>query len=218
MAMPAQTGRINLVGRLGNAEVFSTGFAIDVGDGVVESQADWEDMIDAIYTQFSDNAFAALAAILDPQSAYTAIRGYYYAIAGAGATYQADHAIAGGSGTSSRELKPAQTSLVASLRTGRPGRSYRGRMFLPATGVELTQSTFAFAGAEAISEAMADFFSGINRDIATAKVHVVSDTRSTSTQVTYVSVDHRIDIQRRRADALSTSSPVITPVVQTPGG
>lgn len=103
--------------------------------------------------------------------------------------------------------KPYQCSAVISLRTGRPGRSYRGRIYWPALNVTLSTATLRIAPASvlALCTAMRDLLNGIRT--APSLPHpmnlvVVSQTRNENTTVTQLQVGDVMDIQRRRRDSL----------------
>lgn len=103
--------------------------------------------------------------------------------------------------------KVPQTALVLSLLTGRPGRSYRGRMYWPACGAAINQGTGRLSNptiaqvAEAYDNLVVEI--GIASDQETSLVPVVySPTLNVVTPVTQVSVGDVLDTQRRRRDTL----------------
>lgn len=103
--------------------------------------------------------------------------------------------------------KVPQTALVLSLLTGRPGRSYRGRMYWPACGATIDATTGRLSGpttaqvAEAYDDLVVEL--GMASLSSTSMVPVVfSPTLNVVTPVTQVSVGDVLDTQRRRRDTL----------------
>jgi hypothetical protein len=104
---------------------------------------------------------------------------------------------------------PAQSSIVASLRTNTPGGSGRGRMYWPGVGASITSGlrlnalTHAALPAEfktyllAMRTALANAFPTIGFDLA-----VRSKTTHTTPHVVRLQVGDVIDTQRRRRDTL----------------
>lgn len=110
-----------------------------------------------------------------------------------------------GSGTAN---KTYQTCVVFTFLTGRPGRSYKGRMYWPAlfaglnTQLRLAQSTideYAGAGVDLLN-LISD--AGIT-DAERPYPVVVSQTQGLATPITSVRVGDVLDIQRRRRDSLT---------------
>lgn len=98
-----------------------------------------------------------------------------------------------------------QTALVGSLRTDEAGRSARGRMYFPATGIEIAAS-----GRIEQSDAL-DYANGMGTLLAqvcadhsdpTAQIQVYSRTEDVIRPVTRLLVDGTPDTQRRRRDKL----------------
>lgn len=115
--------------------------------------------------------------------------------------------------------KPFQTALVSSLLTGRPGRSYRGRLYWPALGATISATDLRVSDttAQSICTAVGQFLTAIGNaapagtDMALA---VVSQTLSTRSAVTGIQVGDVLDVQRRRRDSLQEgrfSAPFPTP-------
>lgn len=104
--------------------------------------------------------------------------------------------------------KPFQTSTVTSLLTGRPGRSYRGRLYWPTLAMPVSTTTlripsstrdqFATQMAEFLSDTQQGAFAG-----APLRLAVVSQTQNTMTPVTQIQVGDVLDVQRRRRDSLT---------------
>lgn len=107
---------------------------------------------------------------------------------------------------SATAVNPLPTSMVGSLRTGLPGRRYRGRMYWPAVGLQLTVGgRFSTSDATGAPPDFAEMLEGIStRWPATgAPVPVVvSKVGGVVTPVTSIQVGDVPDTQRRRRDAL----------------
>lgn len=103
--------------------------------------------------------------------------------------------------------KPYQTAVVTSLLTGRPGRSYRGRLYWPAQALSMSTSDLRITGpaAQGIADAMGAFLTDV-AELTPGGVGVrpvvVSQTLDVATPVTSVSVGNIFDVQRRRRDSL----------------
>lgn len=106
-------------------------------------------------------------------------------------------------------LFPPQISLVISLLTGRPGRSYRGRMYWPCiggisinnTGMASPSTIATLAGK--VAAALPDFG---ERSMSADLVPVVySPKLNEFTNVTSIAIGTALDTQRRRRDALVES-------------
>lgn len=103
--------------------------------------------------------------------------------------------------------KPYQCSVVASLRTGRPGRSFRGRLYWPCLSGSLSTATmrllpddtgvFATNMAELLDAMRTS--SPLEHDLMSV---VVSLTTDTYTGINEIQVGDIIDTQRRRRDSL----------------
>ena len=109
-----------------------------------------------------------------------------------------------GSGTITN---PFQSALVATLQTGRPGRSYRGRMYLPFltsafnAGKISTTSVTLGARAAAVADLLADTATAAS-SFPGLQPAVVSKAADAVTSVTSVRVGDIMDTQRRRRDSL----------------
>lgn len=102
---------------------------------------------------------------------------------------------------------PAQSCVTLSLRTGRPGGSYRGRLYLPALGLTLSAGRLSPTRVQSLAEVSATFISSLGENLPGAlnalglKPAVVSTVTGRSTAVKQIAVGNRLDSQRRRAEA-----------------
>lgn len=103
--------------------------------------------------------------------------------------------------------KPFQTSIVTSLITGRPGRSYRGRLYWPALGIELDSSSLRVPlnALTYLNQDVQGFLSAVQEaqpTVRAVRLAVVSNTLSVATAVTQIQMGDVLDTQRRRRDSL----------------
>lgn len=100
---------------------------------------------------------------------------------------------------------PPQCAIVASLLTGKPGKSFRGRVYLPYNAEALVDSDgrVSTAGQTEIAGAWAAFLGGINSAPDFRFCKVFSRTKGVATTITTVSVGNVYDTQRRRRNGLT---------------
>ena len=104
--------------------------------------------------------------------------------------------------------KPFQTSMVLSLRTAHPGRRGRGRMYIPALAMPITQSSLRVPQADVDSTlaAMKTLLTGTGTQLETSLggiAHVLavhSKVGALETEVNMLEMGDVLDVQRRRRD------------------
>lgn len=103
-------------------------------------------------------------------------------------------------------IHPLPTAMVASLKTGRAGRRYRGRSYWPAVGLTVDASgKFTSADTTAIPQRFKDLFVAIEDAwpaTGSLELVVASKVADEVTPVTSISVGNVPDTQRRRRDGL----------------
>lgn len=214
--------RVVFSGSLWGTDRWTTGCQISTPGNdppaLPEGQAALEGISAWMETIFDDGGSGILNA--GSQTVYDRAQMYFVNSAGV-ALFQWEYApsppVAGG-GT---PLHPPQVAVVASLRTGLPGRNRRGRMYLPCLGVAIGGGgLIPTATAGGIAEAAAELLTGINTVVAgefgaESRVVVASNTGiGLLTPVTSVQVGNVFDTQRRRrSDFTETwqTSPVAVP-------
>ena len=164
----------------------------------------------------TSGAWHTMKAYLDSSFHLTKVTCYVYLSSTGGATYVGEYSSTPNPGTSSAAALPLQVGLVLTLRTGSAGRSFRGRMYLPINNLSLD------AGHEAPVAALADLctswataFSDWNTGGTGTEVCVISTQRGVATPVTSVTMDSRMDVQRRRANRqaiTATTANAVTPM------
>lgn len=98
---------------------------------------------------------------------------------------------------------PLQTAMCMNLRSSTPGRRARGRMFLPAYGLQLGGVEFKSTDLDNIGADLKSSFDDLNSGsgpISGVTVVVVSKTGATTHEIDRITTDGRPDIQRRRAN------------------
>jgi hypothetical protein len=106
--------------------------------------------------------------------------------------------IAAGTGTVG--ALPAQVSRVVTLLTGVAGRSYRGRMYFPATALACGATDLQFTDNGATLLTQLDGWLAMQSAVNKWQAVVVSSARSAKTNVQSFKTDSLPDIQRRRVN------------------
>lgn len=207
--------KLQLNGQIGNFEQFSMNVAYDVegelSEGWVQSTAN--DMADAAAAVAPG---PALLSLMRPEDSFVSLRlegredatDALIGVAESGG-------VAGRTGTGLGDLPP-QSAAVISLRTDAPGASGRGRIYWPATGLELTSGLRIPQGTQlGYAVDAAAYFSDIETAMEAAATSlppwaslnfaVRSKTTKTTPHVQRVQVGDVVDTQRRRRDAMPES-------------
>lgn len=208
---------IRISGTLPGGEVWSVNpkFAI-VGGGAVDDYQILLGWASSVAGLNGGNVLPTnMRAILSTVGAVTSIRAEYYGESGrldVAAEFVLSSPVAG-TGTASKTFSDA---LCVSLLSGRPGRSYRGRLYFPALAIQLAAGTLRIAPAttQTYATEVATYLDAIADAVgagATVRPMIVSQTRNVNTQISAVRVGDVLDTQRRRRDALQelySSAPV----------
>lgn len=204
MAIPADVVRLALFGTLVGGEIWNTNVwarPVVYPDPVVP---DDEDSAQTLLNNFTTGtewgAFLnSLLALQRPGDSIDGAKLYSYRTGGPAATVIAEKAITGpGTGSSSH---PNQVCRVLTLRSAFAGRSRRGRMYLPAAGAVIAQSTGLFSdNGQTLVNNTANLFKHWANLTDAYYASIVSQTLGSAVSVIQVDTDQRADIQRRRAD------------------
>ena len=199
MAYPVQSARAVIHANMANgAEIAEWGFW--VGPITIASESDAQTAVNSIAADFGTNG-SAIQAILSTDCTYDKVTLYAYPDGGTKAVYVAEADISGGGGNGSATA-PLTQSLVVTLRTGFAGRSRRGRVYLPACGIEASSGhIFPTTATNNAINAVAAFFSDVGSDVA--PVVVASTVTGQRYPVTAVDGDYKPDVQRRRSNRLA---------------
>ena len=138
MSIPAGSTKVVLSGVSPQGEIFATGFWLSGGAINSEASANIAAQAIADMTKWTDTGDGSPVKLIGADTQYQTVTVYHYANAGSRAQFIGEAALAGQVGTANQGPLPLQCAVVVSLRTGLPGRSRRGRMYLPATNQSLT--------------------------------------------------------------------------------
>lgn len=209
MAIPAGVTRISLQGAFVAGDIFDT--SVWVRGAAIASDADANSFAADVATIFNAQSLGFLP-LLDSGSKYTAVKVYHYPTGGPTATYVGNFNIIGGVGTGSGHM-PHQVCIVVTTRTAFSGRSKRGRMYLPATGINLTSDLQM--NTALLSTAMGfigGFFEALKTMPIPATAVVVSTKLTSTSDIVEITADTQPDIQRRRGNKVTIDGVIITPV------
>lgn len=205
MPIPAGSWRVTVNGQMPSGEGFVTGFWM--GGAAYTNHASLQTLSDSVRDSFQSNALTAIRAMNPAGLKFQKIKTYAYDGSGAKAVDVAESAIVTGQqpGTSVAATLPMQACMVVTLHTGRPGRSYRGRMYVPAISAALATHQYAAADVNAVTGAVANWFTNLN-SLLTPYVAVMSTKLGATAVVTDVAADSIPDTQRGRAEHLAAST------------
>lgn len=201
MARPSNVTRVIINGHLEGGEVFNWGFWLD---GTPTSQSLANTWAQTLADYFETYALTALAGTLDADSGYDGVTIYAYPDPAQGAAFTAEAAIDSGTGTSVAASLPQQVAWVVTTRTGLPGRARRGRMYIPVNALALTNHQLTTTQNASLLDAVATYVQNINNNADLGNVTVVSQVGvGQENNVSQLTSDSRLDIQRRRANSES---------------
>lgn len=198
---PAFLARFVLVGTLPGGEEWATGLWWTV-NAAPTNGPDFQSFVD----EYAADVFAHTG-WFRPQNVaaatWTGVKGYYYAGNPSAPAIFAGENVFGSpvTGTGSGQEQPNQVSIVCSTLTGQSGRSFRGRMYVPATNLGITAGVIASGQVDAVATGLVDAIDAVRTD-TTWRPMVVSNTQNVMTEIIQLRVDNKPDIQRRRANKL----------------
>lgn len=213
MARPAKLWRVIMFGRLYGLQDWSTGYWIQGGaDATDPTPAEMQLSLQSIWA-LASAPYTGFRPLNFTTSTVDGLRGYWYSSAGGPATSVGDYAPAGGSTGTGTTRQPPLASIVMSLQTGRAGRSYRGRMYMPISGCPALASNgeVPTAQVDALATATQNHFNACNAIdwsgswLKSGTIVVASDTKGVSTPVTSVEIDSIVDTQHRRSNDFSAT-------------
>lgn len=153
--------------------------------------------------------------LLGPDSGLDGCRVYSYQDTSGRATNIADASIGLPGNSSATALLPNQCAVVVTLKTAVAGRRHQGRVYWPINKWGLgSQGQLALVDATGIAGWMAEFITRLNSHIGPAKIGVLSRAKALHTPgslvefqpITSVTVDTKIDVQRRRANKATANN------------
>lgn len=204
MAIPAGTIKVVLSGTLNGGEIWETGFWLSgpANATAAELNALAKLVADEMTIASPAGGIAALMGhFADGKCAFTEVRTYLYqggttaSVIGTYTVPQTATTVGVGS-----PKQPDQCCIVLTLRSDLAGRRHRGRMYLPVQGATLgTDGEVAKSETDTVTAAFARSFDAIGKPgsaLAIVSQVGVGDV----TLVSSVTMDTRLDIQRRRAN------------------
>lgn len=223
MAIPADVMRLSIVGHGTGSDIWNNSYWWKPslpGDPVPSNNAQAAAALAAMIADAKWTAYTTfLQSIMPAVCTIDSASLYCYPTGGPAATAVAQQLIPS-VGSNGVGPQIPQCSMVASLRTGQAGRSFRGRVYLPKQSAVLTGG-HQFPGTEctAAANAVAAFLSGWSLKTITPSgggifAVVVSPTRGSASGVEQVIVDSKPDVQRRRINRMvteNTKSAAVTP-------
>lgn len=212
MALPNGVARWTISGALTAEEVWAIDWWTQPGTGYSSAQQ-WADTVTAMLGVIQSNSLHTnLAGLMATGGNVQGVSGLYYKTSQT-AEYSAQALLgtpAAGAGTS---YMPLQQCFCITTLTPRPGGSYRGRMYLPATGMTLDSNRrFNGAALAAVVNSVKGVLSAGNTVGLYGPPVVVSRTKTVATQITAIRYDLKPDIQRRRANRQSAGTRTVVAV------
>nr|CRY97379.1 hypothetical protein [uncultured prokaryote] len=195
------TAHVHIVcsGTMPGGEIFAFGWDYA---GAAGNQTTLDGIVSDVATALSGGTIGGTIRSLISSGGYiTAVTGYSYADASSPAVLASSTVVnLAGSGTGKL---PYQCALVATLRTAVPSRRTRGRMYLPATGVTMgAGNVMTSPTVDSVATAVRDLISAPGEGVIP---NVVSKAGSIMTPVTTITVDNKVDTQRRRAQSVAAT-------------
>jgi len=201
MSIPTGVSRWVLQGHLANGEIFETGWWEEFAP---DTETAANSAAEAQWGTFKSSCETALVATLPATAGYDGLKVYSYPVGGPGASVIGNSTSSGFAGSASTS-NADQLAMVITTLTGQAGRSKRGRMYLPATGVAPANGFMTAATCTAVVNAVANFFRVLVAG-STDPVVVSQKGAGSAQHIVAVRVDQRYDIQRRRANREDTGT------------
>lgn len=196
--------KIVIQGKGPGSEIWQTGFATVVTTPIT-SQAGLQSYSNTL-EPFVNTWWTSVKPHVAPLYSYLGIAVYQYQAPSTTAQFQAQTTRAAVPGTIVGSIIPIDTACVVSLRTAVPGRSTRGRMYVPCHDlVQATDGCWASSVNTAIGTATKTLFNAILGG-STGGVAVVSRTHNSYQLLTGLVTDNKPDVQRRRENRLAASN------------
>lgn len=210
----AEHVRVTFRGSMPGSEIWTTNLNLDITAGNGNSDAFLEDLAElavTIWTTFHSASSAGFSTVVFFERVDT-----YFIGSNGRAIRQGTAAPASPVGGVGTITMPNQIAVVASLRTGQPGRARRGRMYLPMLAQDLnTDGRWPATNRDsalALTGAMLNAFSGTSIGSVTFIVCVASGVGvGANYPVTSVQMGRVFDTQRRRRNQL-VEAPASVPV------
>lgn len=208
MPVPAHAIKCVFKGAMQGGEVFNHSLWFDYGAQPTQLQLDSLNGVVASTFNTSLNT-TAVKANFPTTMTYNTVTSYSYAGGPHVDRVSGPLSLATWIGTGASAL-PNQCAMVMSIKTGTPGRSFRGRIYLPAPAAGAISSTGQVGNTtiNSIGNAWISFLTGMaagGGGVPVLHLQVVSATRGVMTSGVSLLIDSRLDVQRRRANKQAVS-------------
>jgi len=203
VAIPARCIKLTFKGNLQGGEVFA--HSLYFQQGTQPTQAELNAWVTNAATTFNSLiGTSTIKSFYPTTTSYLTVTAYSYAGGPAADLVAGPANLATFVGTGSNSL-PNQCASVISVLTGIPGRSFRGRFYLPGpqTGALATTGQIGSASITPLLNGWASFCLGMETGglgQPAGVFGVVSATRTQFTAATQLRMDSRVDVQRRRGN------------------
>lgn len=185
----------------------AVGDTFQFGFGVEDSTGTTQDVANGVATSFTSSftqtiGGGTLKAQYAPSTSFTKVSVYRRSkTPGGPADELAEAALTGLVGSGSNTPLPPEIAICVSLLTGAPGRSNRGRMYMPAPSSTTANAVGQLSSAAPALFAgwAAAFFGDVNTVARTCVLW--SRKNALSRAITQVSVGNQFDVQRRRQNS-----------------
>lgn len=204
-----ETIRLIVKGTILNTQDWSCGFAFSrdnaLNNMTYEELTAWlEDVKTDVGTWFT-----AIASVRSQRVSFTDLRAEYYT-GGERAALIAQTAAPSTTAGTTAAVQSARGALVVSLLTNKPGRSYRGRVYVPALGVGLVELTGRVGAASQTTllnatKTMLNAIAAKQAGGFPVRPIVASKTTASKTTVASLRCDDLLDTQRRRENDFQPS-------------
>lgn len=206
MTITNKYARIILGGAMTTGDQWNIGVVLNFGNLADNpTGAEMDTVCGTVLTNAQTNLWNPAAGLKSVNRSVVSLdyaKGYFYAPTGLVAQGQATQT--GAVGTSTSNTMPAYVALVTSLRTDGPGRSGRGRIYLPYTGGTLSSTSLQANVLSTLGPAVKNFYSALianytlNGVAWLGRPAIVSKADQAVYEVKSIRLDSVMDTQRGR--------------------
>ena len=192
-------------GLIGSTQTWSCGLGISTASVPTGAQlTTWLASIQSAAEDWWNGGTPDISTGVGVDTFLTQLEAYTYLAGQGSATAQGQYNYATPQHGANGNILSARDCLVASLETGLPGRSFRGRIYCPCNGMALTSHQAATGYVTNVATATANMITAINASSigADPATVVILNNKDFPQPVTQVKVDSLPDTQRRREDKL----------------
>lgn len=204
MAIPANVARVVIGGSVDGGEEWSTGFWVSSG-------APAQTILDAIDNEAVEPWWDAVSPTIYAAFHFSYIKVYAYAAGGSSASSQAEKSETG-VGQKVNNGGPYSTAMVVTTQSATPGRSGRGRLYVPYHETIAPSGHFPSQEPGIIGGAVNTMLSTIRGNADGITPVIVSRTHTVAHPITSVRADDLPDTQRRRDESLTPGTVYSAPL------